>query len=153
MQRSTFWGGGVGYSVGNFRHKNLVSGEFWCRHPHAKISKFIDISTCRRHVADMPPTCRRHSQLRVSASWVHSKKAAQLAVDLRGQSTSSGDRLESPSPWKASTWAIQEVHPFPEHSGRGQRNAGTRILRERGSSFLQKIKQPPFSAKDKACKT
>jgi hypothetical protein len=36
MQRSTFWGG-VGYSVGNFQQKNLVSGEFWCPHPHAKI--------------------------------------------------------------------------------------------------------------------
>ncbi len=71
---------------------------------------------------------------------------------LRGQNTLSGDRPESPSPWKASTWAIQDAHPFPEHSGRGQRNAGTRILREQGSSFLQKIKQPPFPTKDKACK-
>jgi hypothetical protein len=56
MQCSTFLGGGVGYSVGNFRHKNLVSGEFWFWHPHAKIPKFIDISTCCRHVANMLPT-------------------------------------------------------------------------------------------------
>jgi hypothetical protein len=33
-----------------------VLGEFWCQHPHAKIPKFIDISTCCRHVADMLPT-------------------------------------------------------------------------------------------------
>jgi hypothetical protein len=46
----------MGYSVGNFRHKNLVLGEFWCWHRHAKIPKFIDISTYRRHFADMSPT-------------------------------------------------------------------------------------------------
>jgi hypothetical protein len=46
----------MGYSVGNFRHKNLVSGEFWCRHPHAKNPKFIDILTCCRHVVNMSPT-------------------------------------------------------------------------------------------------
>ncbi len=47
---------GMGYSVGNFWHKNLVSGEFWCQHRHAKIPKFIDILTYRRHFADMSPT-------------------------------------------------------------------------------------------------
>ncbi len=45
----------VGYSVGNFWPKNLVSGEFWSRHPHAKIPKFINILTCCRHVANMSP--------------------------------------------------------------------------------------------------
>ncbi len=34
----------------------ILSGEFWCRHPHTKIPKFIDILTCRRHVTDMSPT-------------------------------------------------------------------------------------------------
>ncbi len=46
----------MGYSVGNFWHKNLVLGEFRCRHRHAKIPKFIDISTYCRHFADMSPT-------------------------------------------------------------------------------------------------
>ncbi len=36
MQRSTFLGGGVGYSVSNFWHKNLVSEEFRCRPPSWK---------------------------------------------------------------------------------------------------------------------
>ncbi len=46
----------MGYSVGNFWHKNLVSGEFWCRHPQAKNPKFINILTYRRHFANMLPT-------------------------------------------------------------------------------------------------
>ncbi len=48
----------MGYSVGNFRHKNLVSGELWCQ----RTQKFPNSSTFR-HVADLSPTCRRHSQL------------------------------------------------------------------------------------------
>jgi hypothetical protein len=42
-------------TVLEFFDRNLVSGEFWCWHPHAKIPKFI-ILTYRRHFADMLPT-------------------------------------------------------------------------------------------------
>ncbi len=42
--------------VGDPRRKILVPGEFLCWHRHACWPKIGDISTLRRHVANMPPT-------------------------------------------------------------------------------------------------